>query len=76
MKYKLGNKEGNGLCRVIALIDFSDVKAGEIGGYVGGEENLSQEDDCWVYENTLVYENAKVSGNALVCGTILDGESV
>ena len=34
VKYKLGEREANGLCRVIALVAFSDVAAGDVGGYV------------------------------------------
>ena len=34
MKYKLLEKEENGLCRIEALKDFNNVKKGDIGGYV------------------------------------------
>ena len=68
MKYKLLERESNGLCRVQALIDFSDVRAGDIGGYVEGEKNLSQYGNAWVYGNAQVYGNAWVYGNARVYG--------
>lgn len=52
------------LYRIKALIDFSDVKAGQVGGYVENEENLSQEGKAWVYDNARVYGEARISGNA------------
>lgn len=34
------------LYRIKALKNFANVKAGEYGGYVSSEENLSQDGDC------------------------------
>lgn len=59
-------ENGVTLYRIKALIDFGDVKAGDLGGYVEKEENLSQYGDAWVSGNALVRGNALVSGNALV----------
>ena len=62
------------LYRIRALKDFGDVKAGDIGGYIEKEENLSQEGTCWIYDNAWVrgnakvYDSAKVFGNAWVSG--------
>lgn len=56
------------LHRIKALIDFGDVKAGELGGYVEKETNLSQYGGAWVYRHAQVYGNAWVFDNALVCG--------
>lgn len=39
------------LCRIRALKDFGDVKAGELGGYIEKEENLSQEGNAKVSDN-------------------------
>lgn len=47
---------GNKMFRIKALINFGNVKEGELGGYIEKEENLSQEDNAWVY------------GDARVCG--------
>lgn len=58
---------GRRLFRIRALIDFGNVKAGDLGGYVEKEENLSQEGNAWIYGNAKVYDNAKVFGNAEVC---------
>ena len=52
------------LHRILALRDVGqDVKAGDLGGYVENEDNLSYEagDDAWVYDDAMV------SGTACVC---------
>ena len=71
-KYKLTeetiNIGGTALYRIEALRDFGDVKKGDKGGFIEKEENLSQSDDCWVYDNAMVYGNARVCENAVVCG--------
>ena len=56
------------LFRIRALISFGSVDAGELGGYIQKEENLSQEDDAWVSGNAKVWGNAEVSGDAWVSG--------
>ena len=56
------------LFRIKALISFSNVKKGELGGYVEKEENLSHSGDAWVYGNARVYGDAWVYGNARVSG--------
>ena len=67
-KYKLTNEtikiDGITLYRIKALKDFSDVKAGDLGGWVEKEDNLSQMGDAWVYEDAEVYGSAKVHGDA------------
>ena len=65
-KYRLGERESNGLCRVIALMAFSDVAAGDVGGYIEAEQNLAHTGDAWVYGDALVYGGARVYGDALV----------
>ena len=70
-KYKLrtdlikGN-DGHILYRIGSLKDFSNVKKGDLGGWVEKENNLSQEGNCWVYDNACVYDNAIVTNNATV----------
>ncbi len=66
-KYKT-EKDPEGLLRIIALKDFSDVKKGDVGGWIESEANLSQYGDCWVYDYAYVSDNARVSGNARICG--------
>ena len=59
---------GTKLFRIKALIEFGNVKAGELGGFVEKEENLSQDGDAWVYDSARVYGDACVYGDARVCG--------
>ena len=54
--------------RIRALIDFGNVKKGELGGFIEKEENLSHENNAWVYGNAKVYGDAWVYGNAEVSG--------
>ena len=69
-KYELTNNSkmvlGKKLFQIRALVDFWDVKAGSLGGYIEKEENLSQYYNAWVYYNAQVYGNACVCGNACV----------
>ena len=67
-KYELIPSDKQGLYRIKALKDFNDVKKGDIGGYIQSENNLSQLDDCWIYDNAKVYDNAIVRDNVQVCG--------
>ena len=46
------------LFRIKALISFSGVEKGEVGGYVASESNLSQYGDAWVYGDARVYGDA------------------
>ena len=62
------NAFGKKLFRIKALVEFGDVKAGELGGYVEKEGNVSQDDNAWVSGDAEVFGNAKVSGNAKVFG--------
>ena len=54
------------LYRIRALKDFGDVKAGDLGGYIEKEFNLSQNDDCWIYDEAKVYDNARVWNHARI----------
>lgn len=69
-KYKLTEetKKHNGkiLRRIQAARDFGDVKAGDLGGWIENENNLSQYEYCWVYDDAMVFENAQVYGKAKV----------
>ena len=64
-------RNGVTLYRIKSLIDFEDVKAGDLGGYVEKEENLSQYGDAWAFDDAQVYGNALVRGNARVHGDAL-----
>ena len=54
--------------RIRALKDFSDIKAGDVGGWVCSEDNLSQEGNCWIYDEAKCLDNARVYDNAVMCG--------
>ena len=72
MEKKYRTEPEDDMLRIIALKDFSDVKKGDKGGLIAREDNLSQDGDCWVYEDAMVsghariYENAKIYGKACV----------
>ena len=59
---------GRFLYRIKAEIDIPEwnVKAGDKGGWIESEENLSQEDSAWVTDDARVYENAQIFGNARI----------
>lgn len=44
------------------------VFAGELGGWVESENNLSQDGSCWIFDNATAYEQSVVSGNAMMTG--------
>ena len=56
------------LFRIKALISFSGIEKGEVGGYIANEKNLSQSGNAWVSGNARVYGDAWVSGDAEVSG--------
>ena len=59
---------GRKLFRIKALISFGNVTAGDLGGYVEKEENLSHNGDAWVYGDAKVSGNAEVYGDAKIYG--------
>lgn len=68
-KYKLieGSRfwqYGRPLYRIQALRDFSDVKKGDLGGFVESEANLSQMGDCWIYDMAQAVEKSRVEDDA------------
>jgi carbonic anhydrase/acetyltransferase-like protein (isoleucine patch superfamily) len=83
LKYKLtNNKNAQGFYQIQALRDIPKfyVKAGDRGGFIEQESNLSHNGDAWVFDNAVVYgeawvygdakvfDNAVVYGDARVCG--------
>lgn len=58
------------LYRIKALRDFkcngAQIHTGDLGGYIEGEDNLSHEGSCWVFDDAKVYDSAKVYGDACV----------
>lgn len=75
------------LRRIRALRDIGDkVKAGDVGGFVESERNLSfePEDDSWIFDDAIstgagrVEKGSRLFGNAVVCGCayLTDGASM
>ena len=65
---KVANKT---LYRIKALRSFNTinnmyVNAGDLGGYVESEDNLSQEDNCWIFDNSIVMDRCTVSDGSVV----------
>lgn len=65
--------DGKVLSRIRALINFGSVNAGELGGRVEKEENLSQDGNAWVSYNAHICDNAHVGGSAYVSGNAYVG---
>lgn len=59
---------GETLYRIRALRDFVGVRAGDIGGYIAKEKNLSHAGNAWVSGDARVSGDSRVSGNATVSG--------
>ena len=63
--------EHNGITlkRIRAIVAIGlTVSAGDLGGYIQSEENLSRIDDAWISGNARVFGDARVSDNAHVFG--------
>lgn len=56
------------LRRIRAVVEFGDVDAGELGGWIESEKNLFHCGKAWVYGNVEVWGDAEVYGNADVWG--------
>ena len=74
-KYELTNEtktlaDDKVLYRIRALLDIPrhGVKAGDLGGLIEKEYNLSQYGDAWISSNAKVYGDARVCGDARVSG--------
>ena len=59
---------GKTLFRIRALRSFGGIKAGDLGGFIENERNLSHEGNAWVGDNAQVGGDAWVGGNAQVGG--------
>ena len=60
------NVFGKTLHRIRATRDFSNVHAGDLGGFIEDERNLSHDENAWVGGNALVKGYAWVDGNPQV----------
>lgn len=61
-------KDGTILHRIKAEIDIPryGVIAGDLGGWIEKEENLSQDGDAWVASDSMAYGNKYVCGRTFV----------
>lgn len=59
-KYELVKSNKPNLYRVRALRDFSNITAGDMGGYVKNKNTLSQTNNCWIYGDTNIYESTNI----------------
>lgn len=66
------------LYRIKALRDFeckgTPVKAGDLGGFVESEDNLSHSGTCWIFDDAKVYDCAYVYGDACIIDLAEVGE--
>lgn len=58
--------DGVTLHRIQALKDFGNVEAGELGGWIESERNLSQSGDCWIAMEAKAYGGAEIGDNAIL----------
>ncbi len=58
-----------------ALGDFGHVKAGELGGWIQSDKNLSHEGTAWVFGNACVMDLALVEDDACVCDSAMISEA-
>lgn len=68
--------DGRTLHRVKALKDFGEVKAGDLGGFIEREENLSQEGNAWVGDYAKAFKKARIYGNAQIGGNAQISDNV
>jgi hypothetical protein len=72
MKYQLCDAKSIGgvnVYRIRALKSFSDVKAGDLGGFVAGFHNLSHSDNAWIYDEAIAFGDYCVSGDETIRGS-------
>ena len=66
-KYELTEEtkviDGKTLFRIRALRSFGDIKAGDLGGFIENERNLSHEGNAWVEDNAWVNGDGLINSN-------------
>lgn len=64
-----GEKQQIQLWQICALKDFSDIQAGQLGGWIENEHALSQQGNCWLYGTQCrVFGGSRVDGDAQIYG--------
>ena len=73
-KYELTSEtkvmpSGETVYRIRALRSFDTthkpVQAGDLGGWVASEANLSHEGNCWLFDEATGYQNSKRTGDSV-----------
>ena len=64
---------GRTLHRIRAIVSFGNIFAGDVGGWVEDEKNLSHYGNAWVFGNARVSGDAQVSGDAWVTPICVTG---
>lgn len=72
-KYKLTREtttlsNGKVLHRIVALRSFNGIHAGDLGGFVESEDNLSHIGNCWIFNDAMAYDNSRVGQDARLYG--------
>jgi hypothetical protein len=71
------NYQGYNQIQAMRDIPMYGVKKGDLGGFIEGWHNLSQDGDCWVNQSAtvcdraFVCEDAYVSNKAMVCDKVV-----
>ena len=68
MKYELTNETK--IVNGITLHRIRRLHDDQVGGWVAGEHNLSQEGECWVGNDAQVYDNARVCVMTRACTVV------
>lgn len=66
---------GHILHRIRAIRDFSNVKKGDLGGFLETWYNLDPFDRCWVTKEACVYGKAVIRDDALITDNAIIGDS-
>lgn len=56
------------LYQIRAMRSFGDVRAGDLGGWVEKEKNLSHEGNAWIYGDAMATDDSNVRGDAKLSG--------
>lgn len=74
-KYKLTEefiiKDNEKLFRIESLCNFSNIKKGDVGGYVASKYSISHYGDSWAYDDSIVSNNAELYGNAKIYNNVI-----
>lgn len=66
-------KERSGIIlrQVRAIQDFGEIKAGDVGGFIQHEHNLSQSGLCWLDKDSICYGDSKITSDAFVANSTI-----